>query len=187
MQQCKACCFCELLEVCQYNAGTDFKVKSRCLSYFCCFISICCELKACQPSIPNTETCVIYLTQELLAVGCFVLHQTNLDLLNGRLKCVNTVSSQRFLQLSFTGFCKIRLVRLIGYKGGINTIQPGGGVYLAGKVIDLLQDLGLPPPQSTERLIFPLQMENKLPFKHMKTEENDWEGKGSLILTAREG
>lgn len=30
-----------------------------------------------------------------------------------------------------------------------------GGVYLAGEVIDLLQDMGLPPPQSRERLIFP--------------------------------
>lgn len=74
----------------------------------------------------------------------------------------------------FTGFTgNIRLVQLIGYKGGINVIQPGGGVYLAGEVIDLLQDLGLPPPQSRERLIFPLQMENKLPFKHMKRGEND--------------
>ena len=34
---------------------------------------------------------------------------------------------------------------------------------MAGEVIDLLQDLGLPPPQSRDRLIFPLQMENKLP------------------------
>lgn len=42
---------------------------------------------------------------------------------------------------------------------------------MAGEVIDLLQDLGLPPPQSRERLIFPLQMENKLPFKHMNKEE----------------
>lgn len=51
---------------------------------------------------------------------------------------------------------------------------------MAGEVIDLLQDLGLPPPQRRERLIFPLQMENKLPFKHMKREENDREqGEGS--------
>lgn len=39
---------------------------------------------------------------------------------------------------------------------------------MAGKVIDLRQDLGSPPPQSRERLIFSLQMENKLAFKHMK-------------------
>lgn len=76
---------------------------------------------------------------------------------------------------------------MIGYKGGINVIQPGGGVYLAGKVIDLLQDLGLPPPQSRDRLIFPLQMENKLPFKHMKRGENDWESKGRVAATGEEG
>lgn len=78
----------------------------------------------------------------------------------------------QFSHKGFTGFWNIWLVQLIGYKGGINAVQPGGGVYLAAEeVIDLLQDLGLPPPQSTERLIFPLQMENKLPFKHMKREE----------------
>lgn len=48
---------------------------------------------------------------------------------------------------------------------------------MAGEVIDLLQDLGLPPPQSRGRLIFPLQMENKLPFKHMKRGANDWESR----------
>ena len=51
---------------------------------------------------------------------------------------------------------------------------------MAGEVIDLLQDLGLPPPQSRERLIFPLQMENKLPFKHMKRGENEWELEGRV-------
>lgn len=71
----------------------------------------------------------------------------------------------------FYWFWNIWLVQLIGYKGGINVIQPGGGVYLAGKVIDLLQDLGLPPPQSRDRLIFPLQMENKLPFLNIWKEE----------------
>lgn len=88
---------------------------------------------------------------------------------------MNTVSSQRFIQLFLYWFWNIWLVQLIGYKGGINVIQPGGGVDLAGKVIDLLQDPGLPPPQSRDRLIFPLQMENKLPFKHMKRGEK-WLG-----------
>lgn len=58
---------------------------------------------------------------------------------------------------------------------------------MAGEVIDLLQDLGLPPPQSRERLIFPLQMENKLPFKHMKRGENDWKSKGSVAAIGGEG
>lgn len=50
---------------------------------------------------------------------------------------------------------------------------------MAGEVIDLLQDLGLPLPQSRE-IHSPLQMENKLPFKHTKREENDGEpGEGS--------
>lgn len=75
----------------------------------------------------------------------FLFLKTNLNLLNKRLKYMNTVSFQRFLQLFFYWFWNIWLVQLIGYKGGINVIQPGGGVYLAGKVIDLLQDLGLPP------------------------------------------
>lgn len=58
---------------------------------------------------------------------------------------------------------------------------------MAGEVIDLLQDLGLPPPQSRERLIFPLQMENKLPFKHMKRGENHWENTGRVAATEGEG
>lgn len=58
---------------------------------------------------------------------------------------------------------------------------------MAAEVIDLLQDLGLPPPQRRERLIFPVQMENKLPFKHMKREENDWESKGSAEGTKGAG
>lgn len=45
---------------------------------------------------------------------------------------------------------------------------------MAGKVIDLLQDPGLPPPRRG-RLILPNppppQMENKLPFKHIKKEK----------------
>lgn len=50
-----------------------------------------------------------------------------------------------------------------------------GGVYLAAaEVIDPLRDLGLPPAHGApKRLIFPRQMENKLPFKHMKREGND--------------
>lgn len=76
---------------------------------------------------------------------------------------------------------------MIGYKGGINVIQPGGGVDLAGKVIDLLQDPGLPPPQSRDGLIFPLQMENKLPFKHMKRGENDWESEGRVAASRGDG
>lgn len=76
---------------------------------------------------------------------------------------------------------------MIGYKAGINVIQPGGGVYLAGEVIDLLQDLGLPPPQSRDRFIFPHQMENKLRFKHMKRGENDLESKGRVALARGEG
>lgn len=76
---------------------------------------------------------------------------------------------------------------MIGYKGGINVIQPGGGVCLAGEVIDLLQDPVLPPPQSRDGLIFPLQMENKLPFKHMKEGENDWESKERVGASRREG
>lgn len=87
----------------------------------------------------------------------------------------------------FYWFWNIWLVQLIGYKGGINAIQPGGGVYLAAEVIDLLQDLGLPPPQRRERLIFPVQMENKLPFKHMKREENDWKSKRSVEGTEGAG
>lgn len=58
---------------------------------------------------------------------------------------------------------------------------------MAAKVIYLLQDLGLPPPQSRDRLIFPLQMENKLPFKHMKRGENDLESKGRVAATGGEG
>lgn len=58
---------------------------------------------------------------------------------------------------------------------------------MAGKVIDLLQDLGLPPPQSRDRLIFPLQMENKLPFKLMKRGESGWESEGTVAATGAEG
>lgn len=42
---------------------------------------------------------------------------------------------------------------------------------MTGRVIDFLQDQGLPPPPNGERLIFLLQMENKLAFKHMKGSE----------------
>lgn len=56
----------------------------------------------------------------------------------------------------------MQLILLIGHKGGINVIPAGGAVHMAARVIDLLQDLGLSPPLCT--LIFPLQMENKLPF-----------------------
>ena len=86
----------------------------------------------------------------------------------------------------FYWFWNIWLVRLIGYKAGINAIQPEGGAYLAGEVIDLLQDLGLPPPQSRKRLIFPPQMENKLPFKHVKSGENDWKSTGRVKETVGE-
>lgn len=56
----------------------------------------------------------------------------------------------------------MQLVLLIGHKRGINVIHPGGGAHMAAKVIDLLQELGLSPPLC--EVIFPLQMENKLPF-----------------------
>lgn len=49
---------------------------------------------------------------------------------------------------------------------------------MAGEVIDLLLDPTLPLPRSRERLIFPLQMENKLPFKPKKRGENHWESEG---------
>lgn len=55
---------------------------------------------------------------------------------------------------------------------------------MAAEVIDLLQDLGLPPPQSRERLIFPLQMENKLPFKH---EEMTGRARGRVAATRGDG
>ena len=58
---------------------------------------------------------------------------------------------------------------------------------MAGEVIDLLQDLALPPPQSRERLIFPLQMENKLPFKRKKRGENDCKCKGRIAATREDG
>lgn len=63
---------------------------------------------------------------------------------------------------------------MIGYKGGINAIRPGGGAHLAAEVIDLLQELGLLLLRSKKREInFPPQMENKLHFKHVNREENE--------------
>lgn len=58
---------------------------------------------------------------------------------------------------------------------------------MAGEVIDLFQDHSLPPPQRRERLISPQQMENKLPFKHMKRGEMDWESMGRVAATGGEG
>lgn len=72
----------------------------------------------------------------------------------------------------------MQLILLIGHKRGINVIQPGGAVHMAAKVIDLLQDLGLSPPLC--RVIFLLQMENKLPFLAYEKRGNCPESRGAI-------
>lgn len=98
-----------LLEACRYSADTAIKEKSKVFVVFC----VCREVRAGRPGSPSlslvkkekekAETPRNVFTQEAFSVASFVLHvlflRTNLNFLNKTLKCVNTVSSPRFLQL----------------------------------------------------------------------------------------
>lgn len=108
------------------------------------------------------SSCHVF-TQELCSITCFLFLslKTILNLRKEGLKRMNSFISKAS-SITFHWSWNLQLLLLIGRKRGINVIYPGGGAHMAAKVIDLLRDLGLSLPLC--KVIFPLQMENKLPF-----------------------
>lgn len=145
---------------CRCSADTDIKDKSEVFVCTSCHVISLSAMRICQRRLSNTHAHthvhpqthhVIFFTQELFSATSFLPHslflQTNLNLLNKEIKVyeysfLSEVSPiYLFIYLCVYCFWNIWLVQLIGYKGVINVIQPGGGSLLG-------REGNRPPPGS---------------------------------------
>lgn len=140
---------------CRCSADADIKDKSEVFVCTSCHVISLSATRICQRHLSNTHTRVqpqthhvIFLLKSSLVSPpfCHILYPSKPIWTSWikRLKCMNTVSSRRFLFnlfIYFYWFWNIWLVRLIGYKVGINVIQPGGGSLLG-------REGNRPPPGS---------------------------------------